>query len=50
MRFLSWVGGIIVCFWVLGLLFSIGGLMIHWLLAIAVIAFIVDRISGRRKV
>ncbi|MBB6623199.1 lmo0937 family membrane protein [Clostridium gasigenes] len=50
MGFLSWIGAIIVCFWILGIIFSIGGLMIHWLLAIAVIAFIVDMISGRKKV
>ena len=50
MGFLSWIGAIIVCFWILGIIFSIGGFMIHWLLAIAVIAFIVDMISGRKKV
>jgi len=49
MGFLSWVGGIVVCFWILGLIFSIGGLMIHWLLVIAAIAFIVDMISGKRR-
>ena len=49
MGFLSWIGGIIVCFWALGLIFSIGGLMIHWLLVIAAVVFIVDMISGRRK-
>lgn len=49
MGFLSWVGGIIICFWILGLILSIGGLMIHWLLVIAAIAFIVDMISGRRR-
>lgn len=49
MGFLSWIGGIVLFFWVLGLIFSIGGLMIHWLLVIAAIAFIVDMISGRRR-
>ncbi|MBZ9688998.1 lmo0937 family membrane protein [Clostridium estertheticum] len=49
MGILSWIGGIIVFFWVLGLIFSIGGLMIHWLLVIAAIAFIVDMISRRRR-
>lgn len=49
MGFLSWIGGIIVFFWVLGLIFSIGGLMIHWLLVIAAISFIVDMISRRRR-
>jgi len=49
MGILSWIGGIIVFFWVLGLLFSIGGLMIHWLLVIAAITFIVDMISRKRR-
>ena len=49
MGFLSWIGIVILCFWVLGLIFSIGGLMIHWLLLIAVITFIWDMVSGRRK-
>jgi len=49
MGFLRWVGAIVICFWVLGLIFSIGGLMIHWLLVIAAIAFIVDMISGKRR-
>jgi len=50
MGFLRWIGGIIVLFWVLGLIFKIGGGMIHILLVIAVIVFIVDMITGRTKV
>lgn len=50
MGFLRWVGGIIVLFWALGLIFKIGGSMIHMLLVIAAIVFIVDMISGRKKV
>ncbi|HEY8889306.1 MAG TPA: DUF5670 family protein [Clostridium sp.] len=38
MGFLSWIGGIVLCFWVLGL-FSVGGTLIHWLLLIAVVVF-----------
>lgn len=49
MGFLSWIGAIVICFWILGLIFSIGGIMIHWLLAIAAIVFIVDMVSGRRR-
>ena len=49
MGFLSWIGGIVLFFWVLGLVLSVGGLMIHWLLVIAAIALIVDMISGRRR-
>jgi len=48
MGFLRWLGGIVVFFWVLGLIFRIGGGMIHILLVIAVIVFIVDLIVGRR--
>ncbi|MGV8980997.1 lmo0937 family membrane protein [Clostridium sp.] len=49
MGFLSKLGGVIIFFWFLGFMFSIGGLMIHWLLVIAAIALIVDIISGRRR-
>ncbi|MBZ9686998.1 lmo0937 family membrane protein [Clostridium estertheticum] len=49
MGFLSWIGGILLIFWFLGFIFSIGGLMIHWLLVIAAIALFVDIISGRRR-
>lgn len=44
-------GFIVVFFWALGLMFSFGGIMIPWLLLIAVIAFITDMIShkGSRK-
>jgi hypothetical protein len=49
MGFLSWIGGIVICFWVLGLIFSIGGFMIQWLLVIAAISFIVDMISRKRR-
>ena len=51
MGFLSWIGLVVVFFWILGLIFSVGGLMIHWLLIIAAIAFIGDMLShkGSRK-
>jgi len=49
MAFLRWIGGIVVLFWALGLIFRIGGAMIHWLLVIAAIVFIVDMIFGRRR-
>ena len=48
MGFLRWLGGIVVFFWVLGLILRIGGGMIHILLVIAVIVFIVDLLIGRR--
>ncbi|MBK5239982.1 lmo0937 family membrane protein [Clostridium sp.] len=49
MGFLSWIGGIVLFFWVLGLVFSVGGLMIHWLLVIAAIVFIVSMITGKSR-
>ena len=50
MGFLRWIGGIVVFFWVLGLIFKIGGSMIHLLLVIAAIVFIIDMVFGRKKV
>ncbi len=49
MGLLRWIGGIIVFFWILGLIFKIGGGLIHMLLVIAVIVFIVDKISGKKS-
>ena len=49
MGLLRFIGGIVVFFWVLGLIFRIGGSMIHLLLVIAVIIFIYDFITGRNR-
>ncbi|MGH4137911.1 lmo0937 family membrane protein [Clostridium sp.] len=48
MGILSFIGAVVIFFWVLGLIFSIGGGLIHILLVIGVIAFIVDIISKKR--
>lgn len=48
MGFLNWLGGIVVFFWVLGLLLKIGGGMIHLLLLVAAAVFIYGAITGRR--
>ncbi|MDF2502716.1 lmo0937 family membrane protein [Clostridium sp.] len=48
MTLLRWIGGIVVVFWILGLLLRIGGVLINWLLIIAAIVFIVDLITGRK--
>ena len=48
MSFLRWLGGIVVFFWLMGLLFSIGGYFIHILLVVAAVIFIVDLIFGRK--
>lgn len=49
MGFLRWIGGIVVFFWILGLIFRIGGSMIHLLLVVAAIIFIYDFITGRKR-
>jgi len=49
MVFLRWLGGIIIFFWLLGLIFKIGGGMINLLLIIAAIVFIVDWVTGRGR-
>ena len=49
MGLLRFIGGIVVFFWVLGLIFRIGGSMIHLLLVIAAIIFIYDFITGRNR-
>lgn len=49
MGFLRWLGGIVIFFWVLGIIFRIGGGMIHLLLVVAAIVFIVDLVIGRGK-
>ncbi|HEY5589032.1 MAG TPA: lmo0937 family membrane protein [Candidatus Paceibacterota bacterium] len=48
MGILSFIGAIVVFFWVLGLVFSIGGGLIHILLVIGVIVFIADIVSKKR--
>jgi hypothetical protein len=49
MGFLRWLGGIVVFFWLLGLIVKFGGVMIHWLLLLATIIFIIDFFFGRKK-
>lgn len=43
------IGGIVVYFWVLGLIFDLGGSMVHILLGVAIILFLVDMILGRKS-
>jgi hypothetical protein len=42
--------GILVLLWLLGLVFRIGGGLIHVLLVIAVVVFLFNLITGRRAV
>lgn len=41
--------GLLILFWVLGLVFDIASGIIHVLLVIAVIMFIIDFFTGRRR-
>lgn len=47
MGFLRWLGGIVVFFWLVGLLFKVGGGLIHILLVVAAIVFLVDFVKGK---
>ena len=49
MGFLRWLAGILIIFWLLGLVLNIGGGLIHTLIVIAVILFIFDVIGGRGR-
>lgn len=49
MKFLKWIGGIVVFFWLLGILLKIGGGLIHILLVVAAIIFIFDFITGKKN-
>jgi len=49
MTFLRWLGGFVVLFWLMGVLFSKGGSLINILLIVAAIVFIIDVLSSRRK-
>lgn len=41
--------GLLILFWVLGLVFEIGGTLINVLLVIALIVFIFNMITGRKR-
>jgi len=49
MAFMRWLGGIVLLFWLIGLIFRIGGSFINLLLLIAALIFIFDTIFGRKK-
>jgi len=49
MGLLRWLAGILIIFWLLGLVLHIGGGLIHILIVIAVIVFIFDIIGGRGR-
>lgn len=41
--------GLLILFWVLGLVFDVAGGLIHVLLVIALVVFVFDFITGRRQ-
>lgn len=41
--------GLLILFWILGLVFEIAGGLVHILLVIALIVFIFNMITGRRQ-
>lgn len=49
MNFLRWLGGFVVLFWLIGLIFKIGGSFINLLLLVAALIFVFDALFGRRK-
>lgn len=49
MTLLRWLGGFVVLFWLIGVLFSIGGDLINILLMIAAIVFLIDILSSKRR-
>jgi hypothetical protein len=49
MNFLRWLGGFVVVFWLIGLIFRIGGSFINLLLLVAALIFILDALFGRRR-
>ncbi len=49
MTFLKILGAIVLVFWLLGLIFRLGGYMINILLLVAAIVFIVDTFSNKNK-
>lgn len=49
MALLKWIGGIVLLVWLLGFIFKIAGGFVHLLLIVAVIVFLVDFITSRRK-
>ncbi|MFA5602245.1 MAG: lmo0937 family membrane protein [Bacilli bacterium] len=49
MAFLRWLGGIVLFFWVVGLIFNFFGAFIHILLIVAAIIFLVDWITGKGR-
>ncbi len=49
MAFLRWLGGFVILFWLIGLIFRVGGSLINLLLAAAALIFVVDAVFSKKK-
>ncbi|HEY5562043.1 MAG TPA: DUF5670 family protein [Clostridiaceae bacterium] len=49
MIFLRWLGALIILFWLVSLIFKIGGGLINLLLLLATLIFVFDALFDRRK-
>lgn len=49
MHFFRWLGGFVLLFWLIGLIFKFGGNLINFLLLFSVIIFVVDSLFGKIK-
>ena len=49
MKFLRWLGGIVVLCWLIGFAFKFAGSLIHLLLIVAAGVFIYDWLLGKKK-
>ncbi|MEW8956934.1 lmo0937 family membrane protein [Clostridium sp.] len=49
MTFLKWLAAVAVFFWVLGLMFNVGGYLINILLVAAAVIFLIHSILGREE-
>lgn len=49
MAFLRWLGAVILLFWIIGVIFRIGGMLINLLLIAAAVTFIADAFSSKKK-
>lgn len=49
MNFLRWLGSLIFLFWIMTLIFRVGGILVNLLLALAIVIFILDMLLNRQK-
>ena len=49
MTFLRWLGGFVVLFWLILVLFNKGGSLINILVIVAAIVFVIDILFNRKK-